>query len=162
MSLLGGLAGGLVSTLYSAQMGSKVAKDNRAFQRDMSSTAHQREVQDLAKAGLNPILSATGGAGASTPSGATAPIPDVGSTLSKGVSSALQYKALKNTIKETESRIDVNKAEEKQKKANTKLLDANVPKAVAESKLYTGSKGKYVAGTKELLQTLGSVANMFK
>lgn len=48
------------------------AQINRDWQRDMSNTAHQREIRDLASAGLNPILSATGGGGASTPGGATA------------------------------------------------------------------------------------------
>lgn len=42
------------------------------FQEYMSNTAHRREVSDLRQAGLNPILSATGGAGASSPGGASA------------------------------------------------------------------------------------------
>lgn len=78
---------------------------NLAFQREsqeiqnefserMSNTSYQRGISDLRKAGLNPILAATAGAGASTPTGASASggstLPNIGSKIT----TALQAKNL--------------------------------------------------------------------
>ena len=48
------------------------AAKNRNWQQLMSNTAHQREVRDLVRAGLNPVLSAGGGNGAIVGSGSAA------------------------------------------------------------------------------------------
>jgi len=62
----------MVGGMGSNRKAKKEASANREFQLYMSNTAHQREIQDLEKAGLNPILSGTGGGGASAPAGASA------------------------------------------------------------------------------------------
>lgn len=52
-----GIIGGMINNASSSEQ----AHRNREFQQRMSSTAHQREVEDLRKAGINPMLSAKGG-----------------------------------------------------------------------------------------------------
>lgn len=81
-----GLGSSIAGGIFGNEASAKQASINRQFQQDMSGTAHQREVADLRAAGLNPILSATGGQGASTPAGSTAQQSDV---VTPGINSAL-------------------------------------------------------------------------
>ena len=52
-----------------------LAKEQMAFQERMANTSHQRQMEDLRQAGLNPLM-ATKLGGASSPSGAMAQIKD--------------------------------------------------------------------------------------
>ena len=67
----------IVTSLYNTNRTNKnnleVTQRNNDFQERMSRTSHQREVKDLKKAGLNPILSARS-AGAPQPSSAAAKV----------------------------------------------------------------------------------------
>lgn len=103
--LLGGISDAFSSKNANKQA-KKIAREQMAFQERMSNTAHQREVKDLIAAGLNPIISA-GGSGASTPSGASAPVQKVnwGQGLSKLGTAAQNAFLNKQQVKMNEAQI---------------------------------------------------------
>lgn len=133
MSVWTGIGAGAVSAiggLIGNQQNRREAKNNRNWQSEMSNTAHYREVIDLKRAGLNPILSARHG-GASTPPGAQAKMENV---LAPAVSSAIDARRLKKDIEGMNAKIGLDKASMDAQKAAGAQFVANAKEAKARTR----------------------------
>lgn len=94
---LGGLGGGIASGLF----GQSSAREQMRFQERMSRTQYQRAAADLEKAGLNRVLAL--GNPASAPSGASATMPDLGSTFVGAFNARTQRDLSKANIEAAEA-----------------------------------------------------------
>ena len=101
LSAIGSVLGATISS--GAQFGANMLsfKQNKElqqrqfnFQEKMSNTAYQRGVEDMEKAGINPLMAA-GGGGASTPTGASSSMatPDIAGAMSSGARMAAEVKS---------------------------------------------------------------------
>lgn len=97
----------------------------------MANTAHQREVADLRSAGLNPVLSATGGSGAATTS-----TPVIQSNSASASVSARQQARTQQIQAGLQVFGDLIQAQLKDKELNiaSKNADTNLMNAVTQSK----------------------------
>jgi len=83
-------------------------KKSVRFQREMAKNAHQYEVADLREAGLNPILSGTGGPGARASGGASAPIPDFANSAKAAVRLGAEIQLLNEQSRKAQYEADIN------------------------------------------------------
>lgn len=137
-----GTVGNLVGGNATAKAYQKVAREQMDFQERMSNTAHQRQVVDLRKAGLNPILSAKYG-GASSPGGALAGVVDYSGIGSQAVSSALDTAKTSNSLKTSVLERDLMS---QNKQINEKQLELlGVQKQIAQADATQKALGAYTA-----------------
>lgn len=104
-SLIGGGLG-LIGQHQANAANARMASQQMAFQERMSNTSYQRAVEDMGKAGLNPMLAYQHG-GATTPPGATA---TMGSELGAGLEGAQKWQATRHSaaqVRDTELSADL-------------------------------------------------------
>lgn len=129
---IGGALLGGASTALQNERNIDLARENRDVQIQLADSAHQREVKDLRKAGLNPILSGTGGAGSAVPSSAAAQVEDIGESAVASAEAAGRMKQQMEMLANIREDTNLKRSQQKQVDYLGKLHSVDVQKRTEE------------------------------
>lgn len=151
-----GIGEGLISSAFNAWQANK----QQNFQERMSNTAHQREVADLRKAGLNPILSARLGGSSSPPgSSAQAAHTNVTGNAIQAARTAAEMRVMDSTANQQNSAASLSQAQTK----DINLTQQNrIDNLIAENLNILSRTGLTDTQKKEVLQQIQNLKSQKK
>lgn len=135
-SAVGGSFGNLGDMLTGGYFTRKGQSQQNRYNLYSTGTAHQREVNDLRMAGLNPVLSAIGNGAAVLPvHGVSTPKTDFAGVMQKAVDHGIQTYNARTQRELADNQVNLVKQQQGTEKTQQRLNDALAAKAITDSSL---------------------------